>query len=350
MSVPIWRPSQSRIDNARLTEFIDLVNRRYGPGLIGFHDLHRWSLKTPGRFWRAVWDFTGIVSSNPVSETLIRGDKFPGATWFPGVRLNFAENLLRYRDDKIAIVSVLENGVRKEISFGQLYKSVARLAIALRREGVVAGDRVVGFMPNIMETVIAMLATTSIGAIWSSCSPDFGINGVLDRFGQIEPKILFSADGYFYDGKPCDSLQRLAGIVSQIDSLKQVVVVPVVNETPAIANIDNAVLFEEFMDTTESEAVFEQLPFDHPLYVMYSSGTTGVPKCIVHGAGGTLIQHLKEHQLHVGMKREDTFFLFHHLWVDDVELACFRASFRCNTCVVRWFTVCSKRKYPAGYD
>jgi len=308
--VPLWTPPESRISSARLTEFIDLVNKRYGLGLIGFHDLHRWSLKTPGLFWRAVWDFTGIVSSNPVSDTLADGDKFPGATWFPGVRLNFAENLLRYRDDKVAIVSVLENGRRKEISFRQLYKNVAQLAIALRHEGVVAGDRVVGFMPNIMEAVIAMLATTSIGAIWSSCSPDFGINGVLDRFGQIEPKILFSADGYFYNGKSCDSLQRLAEIVNQIGGLKQVVVVPVVNETPAVAHINNAVLFEEFLHKTESEIVFEQLPFDHPLYVMYSSGTTGVPKCIVHGAGGTLIQHLKEHQLHVGLKREDTFFYF----------------------------------------
>ena len=277
---------------------------------MGFHDLHRWSVQSPNQFWRAVWDFTEIVSSNQVKETLTDGDKFPGTTWFPGVRLNFAENLLRYRDDNVAIVSLLENGKRKEISFKQLYERVARLAIALRLEGVVAGDRVAGFMPNVLEAVIAMLATTSIGAIWSSCSPDFGINGVLDRFGQIEPKILFSSDGYFYNGKTCDSLRRLAEIVSQINSLKRVVVVPLVDEAPAVTHIDKVVLFDKFQDVEESELVFEQLPFDHPLYVLYSSGTTGVPKCIVHGAGGTLIQHLKEHQLHVGIKREDTFFYF----------------------------------------
>lgn len=277
---------------------------------MGFHDLHRWSVQSPNQFWRAVWDFTEIVSSNQVKETLTDGDKFPGTIWFPGVRLNFAENLLRYRDDNVAIVSLLENGKRKEISFKQLYERVARLAIALRLEGVVAGDRVAGFMPNVLEAVIAMLATTSIGAIWSSCSPDFGINGVLDRFGQIEPKILFSSDGYFYNGKTCDSLRRLAEIVSQINSLKRVVVVPLVDEAPAVTHIDKVVLFDKFQDVEESELVFEQLPFDHPLYVLYSSGTTGVPKCIVHGAGGTLIQHLKEHQLHVGIKREDTFFYF----------------------------------------
>ena len=310
MKVPLWTPPESRVEIARLTEFIDLVNQRHDSRLTGFHELHRWSVQAPGLFWRAVWDFTGIVSSNQVRDTLADEDKFPGAIWFPGVRLNFAENLLRYRDDNVAIVSLLENGNRKEISFAQLYESVARLAIALRREGVVAGDRVAGFMPNIMETVIAMLATTSIGAIWSSCSPDFGIKGVLDRFGQIEPKILFAADGYFYNGKTCDSLQRLTEIVSQISSLEHVLVVPVVNEAPDIAPIDKVVLFEEFQGMTESEILFEQLPFDHPLYVMYSSGTTGVPKCIVHGAGGTLIQHLKEHQLHVGIKREDVFFYF----------------------------------------
>lgn len=310
MNVPLWTPSKSRIETARLTEFIDLVNSRYGPNLMGFHDLHRWSVQSPNQFWRAVWDFTEIVSSNQVKETLTDGDKFPGTIWFPGVRLNFAENLLRYRDDNVAIVSLLENGKRKEISFKQLYERVARLAIALRLEGVVAGDRVAGFMPNVLEAVIAMLATTSIGAIWSSCSPDFGINGVLDRFGQIEPKILFSSDGYFYNGKTCDSLRRLAEIVSQINSLKRVVVVPLVDEAPAVTHIDKVVLFDKFQDVEESELVFEQLPFDHPLYVLYSSGTTGVPKCIVHGAGGTLIQHLKEHQLHVGIKREDTFFYF----------------------------------------
>jgi acetoacetyl-CoA synthetase len=313
VSVALWVPSESRIGDSRLTEFIALVNDRYGAGITGFHDLHRWSVQSPELFWKMVWDYTAIISSNQGRDTLTHADRFPGAAWFPAARLNFAENLLRYRDDRVAIISVLENGRRKELSFRQLYENVARLASALRREGVLTGDRVAGFMPNIQETLVAMLATTSIGAIWSSCSPDFGIDGVLDRFGQIQPKVLFSADGYFYNGRTCDSLQRLAEIVSQIDSLQRVIVVPVVDEIPAINGIERAVLFEEFQDKTTSdgtEILFEQLPFNHPLYIMYSSGTTGVPKCIVHGAGGTLIQHMKEHQLHVGIRPEDILFYY----------------------------------------
>ncbi len=310
MEKPLWIPANSRIRNARVTQFRHIVNDRYGLRLNSFGDLYRWSVDQPSPFWLAVWDFTGIVHSLEGSVVLADGDRFPGASWFPGARLNFAENLLRYNDDGIAIIAVLENGERKEITYHQLYERTAKLAAALRRLGIATGDRVAGFMPNIAETVIAMLATTSIGAIWSSCSPDFGINGVLDRFGQIKPRVLFSADGYFYNGKACDSLKRLGEIVGEIDSLEQVIVVPVVEEQPRIDNIRNAICFDEFVDNSSSEISFEQLPFDHPLYIMYSSGTTGVPKCIVHGAGGTLIQHLKEHQLHVGLQREDTFFYF----------------------------------------
>ncbi len=187
---------------------------------------------------------------------------------------------------------------------------MAALASSLRTQGVVAGDRVAGFLPNVAEAVIAMLATTSIGAVWSSCSPDFGINGVVDRFGQIEPKVLFAADGYFYNGKTCDTLPRLADIVRQIRSIEKVVVVPLLNPRPALEGIRDSVLFGDYLDNAAAPLRFEQLPFDHPLYIMYSSGTTGVPKCIVHGAGGTLLQHLKEHRLLVDLGRDDVFFYF----------------------------------------
>jgi acetoacetyl-CoA synthetase len=310
MAEPLWTPSASRIENAGITRFRQFVNNRAGLKLTGFDDLYQWSIKEPSSFWHAVWDFTGIVSSVEANEILVDGDKFPGASWFPGARLNFAQNLLRYQDDKVAIVSILENGNRREMTFQQIYVETAKLATALRNHGIVAGDRVAGFMPNITETVIAMLATVSIGAIWSSCSPDFGLNGVLDRFGQIAPRLLFSADGYFYNEKACDCLQRLTEIADKIESIERVVVISVTEENPQIDHIRNAVSFDRFTDNSSTENVFEQLPFDHPLYIMFSSGTTGVPKCIVHGAGGTLIQHLKEHQLHVGLQRDDHFFYF----------------------------------------
>jgi len=208
-------------------------------------------------------------------------------------------------------VSLLENGERKELSYGKLYQKVEQLAAALRADGLTTGDRVAGFMPNIAETIIAMLAVTSIGAIWSSCSPDFGINGVVDRFGQIEPKILFSADGYYYNGKTINSLSRLQEIQQNISSIERIIVIPLTSNNPDLASIDNTILFDQYLQTDNTPTLlFEQLPFDHPLYVMYSSGTTGVPKCIIHGAGGTLIQHLKELQLHSNVGRDDVLFYF----------------------------------------
>jgi len=310
ISTPLWQPSESRIRSAQVTKFREFVNERYDPALADFAALYRWSVDRDRDFWSAVWDFCEVVASERGDTVLLDGDRFPGARWFPQARLNFAENLLRYRDDRIALVSLLETGRRRELSYADLYGRVARLAAGLRAEGVVAGDRVAGFMPNVAETVIAMLATTSIGAIWSSCSPDFGIDGVMDRFGQIEPKLLFGADGYFYNGKARDSLGRLRAIAERIDGIERVVVTPVIARAPDIAGLRNAVLFDDYLAPGATEVEFEPLPFDHPLYILYSSGTTGMPKCIVHGAGGTLIQHLKEHRLHVDLKRDDVFFYF----------------------------------------
>ena len=334
MTSPLWTPSAERVANARITAFSAFVGERTQRQFAGFDALYHWSVEQPEAFWSAVWDFCGVVASERGEVVLEDGAKFPGARWFPGTRLNFAENLLRYRDEQVALVSLLENGTRRELSYAELYLKVAQLAAALRAEGVGVGDRVVGFMPNIAETVIAMLATTSIGAIWSSCSPDFGSNGVMDRFGQIQPKVLFSADGYFYNGKSCDSLERLAEIAGRIESIERIVLVPVVASAPAglqsvtpaptgsqnvasasaesspVTGLTKAVLFGDYLDRSATGVEFEQLPFGHPLYIMYSSGTTGMPKCIVHGAGGSLLQHLKEHQLLVNLSRQDVFFYF----------------------------------------
>jgi acetoacetyl-CoA synthetase len=311
MTSPLWAPDAERVANAQITRFMDFVNSRCGaPVASDYFSLQNWALGHSTDFWSAVWDFSAVVASDKGDIVVEDGDKFTGARWFPQARLNFAENLLRYRDDRIALVSLLENGERRQLSYRQLYNQVAQLAASLRAEGVVAGDRVAGFMPNVAETVIAMLASASIGAVWSSCSPDFGLSGVIDRFGQIEPKVLFAADGYYYNGKSCNSLERLAGIVEQIDSIEKVIVVPVLQAQATIAGIRDSVLFGDYLSTNATDIIFEQLPFDHPLYIMYSSGTTGVPKCIVHGAGGSLLQHVKEHQLLVDLGRDDVFFYF----------------------------------------
>jgi len=307
----LWRPSTARVENSNMFRFMEHINHRYGLHCNDYGSLYEWSIDHIPEFWAAAWDFLEIKASQPYVGVIDDLSKMPGAQWFSGARLNFAENLLRYRDDRIAIVSRTEKGYTRHISYETLYGEVAALAKALREAGVTAGDRVAGFMPNLPETVIAMLATASIGAIWSSCSPDFGKKGVLDRFGQIKPKILFSTDGYLYKGKHIDSISTIKAVVEEIPSIQQLIIIPYVTEKPAITDIPKATLYHDFISTDKGLAIeFAQLPFQHPLYIMYSSGTTGLPKCMVQSAGGVLINQLKEHVLHTDVTRDDTVFYF----------------------------------------
>jgi len=305
---PIWTPSALRIADANLTRFMAFVRDR-GVDPDDYAALWSWSVAEPAEFWTAIMDFTGVLADRDDGPALRDGQLMPGAKWFPGTRLNFAENLLRHRGPEPAIVFRNEAGLRRELSRDALRSEVGRIAAGLREAGVGPGDRVAGFLPNLPETVVAMLATASVGATWSSCSPDFGAEGVLDRFGQIGPRVLFTADGYCYGGKPHDSLARMAEVLPRIGSVERVVVVPCLAARPDLSRLPGAVAYGDF-GTAATPAAFDRLPFDHPLYILYSSGTTGVPKCIVHGAGGTLLQHLKEHQLHTDVKPLDRLFYF----------------------------------------
>jgi acetoacetyl-CoA synthetase len=273
--------------------------------------LHRWSVENPETFWAALWSFCEVVAERRGETVLVGGERMPGARWFPEARLNFAENLLRRRDGAPALIFRGEDGSRRQLSFAELHRRVAELASALRAAGLMQGDRVAGYLPNLPEAVIAMLATTSLGAIWSSCSPDFGVQGVLDRFGQIEPRILFCADGYFYNGRRFDSLERLPEILAGLPSVERVVVAPYTRAQFSLDGIRNATTLADFtVEQRASEIDFASLPFDHPVYILYSSGTTGRPKCIVHGAGGTLLQHLKEQRLHTDLRPGERLFYF----------------------------------------
>ena len=312
----VWRPSPERIAGSVLARFMQRVAADTGTRTGDFESLYDWSIAQPEAFWSVLWDFCEVRASRRGETVLENATAMPGARWFPEARLNFAENLLRHRDDRPAIVFRGEDGSRRSLSYGELHDQVARLAAALTAAGIGTGDRVVGFLPNCPEAIIAMLASASIGAIWSSCSPDFGINGVLDRFGQIEPRVLFTTDGYYYAGKSIDNLDRVARLLPSLDSIERIVVVPFVTEPgtgrPTLDELPGAIDWDAFLAPREPVPAlsFAQLPFDHPLYIMYSSGTTGVPKCIVHGAGGTLLQHLKEHQLHTDLRRDDRLFYF----------------------------------------
>ncbi len=278
----------------------------------GFDDygsLYKWSLEQAPVFWEAVCEFCDITFSKPAKRTLARSDSIIDAVWFEGSQLNYAANLLRHDDDELALIFSGEMGVRREISHRELRDEVAAIAAGLKSAGVVRGDRVAGFLPNCPEAVIAMLAATSIGAIWSSCSPDFGVTGVVDRFGQIQPKVLFATNGYFYNGKTFDTSEVVDAVVAEIPEIESVVCVPFVDALPAVQSGRSAVAWSEF-GIAESALAFEPVDFDHPLFIMFSSGTTGVPKCIVHGHGGTIVQHMKEHVLHTDVSAVDRLFFF----------------------------------------
>ncbi|MFN2603872.1 MAG: acetoacetate--CoA ligase [Gemmatimonadaceae bacterium] len=318
MTEPIWAPSEERIAQANMSAFLRYVADE-GPA--NYRELYEWSVMHPERFWPRVWSFFNVIADERDGrrwDEVVRGvdrmappDPELGPRWFLGARLNFAENLLRYRDDRDAILAWDETGRTSSLSYGGLYRDVARVADALRKQGVAAGDRVAAFMPNVPETIVAMLAAASLGAVWSSCSPDFGAQGVLDRFGQIEPRILFCTERYRYAGKDIDLRSRITDVVNQISSIERVVVAPYGGRQPDIAGISCATTWAEFVgDAEPPELQFVRLPFDHPLYILYSSGTTGLPKCMVHSGGGTLLQHLKEHGLHTDIKRDDRVFYF----------------------------------------
>jgi acetoacetyl-CoA synthetase len=311
MDAPLWQPSQQSMAASNMRAFMRAAGAKYDRDFADYDALYDWSITEPEQFWREIWSFCSVIADSPGTITVEHPERMPGARWFPQARLNFAENLLRRRDDATAIVFWGEDRLKSSITFAELHHEVSRLAQALRDYGVVPGDRVAAYLPNIPGAVIAMLAATSIGAIWSSCSPDFGVKGVLDRFGQIEPKILFAADGYFYNGKTIDVLPRLAEIVAELPSLERVIMIPYTEREPDLRAIPRAIDIQALMAPNQARAIkFERLPFNHPLYILYSSGTTGVPKCIVHGAGGTLLQHLKEHVLHIGLGGDDRLFYF----------------------------------------
>jgi acetoacetyl-CoA synthetase len=294
-----------------LYRFMNLINKKCNQNFTEYTPLYEWSIENIPSFWASFWEFVDIIHSKSYDQVIDNLTKMPGALWFSGARLNFAENLLRYRDNEIALIFKGEEQDSTKISYADLYDQVARLAKSLKELGVQAGDRIVGFMPNMPESIIAMLAATSMGAVWSSCSPDFGIKGVLDRFGQIKPKVLFTGNGYLFKGKRIDSLERISNILKELPSIEKVIVVPYTEHEPDISMVPNAVHYKDFRSSeSDLQIEFEQLPFEHPLYIMYSSGTTGLPKCMVQSAGGVLIQQLKDLILASDLKREDTVFYF----------------------------------------
>ena len=305
MKIPLWEPSRERKDYANITRFIQAVNVRHGLSINSYGQLWSWSVENIPEFWGMFWDFAEIKSSQGYTDVVDDLAHFPGAKWFSGARLNFAENLLRHRNDQLAFIFRGENARSAKMTYGELYDRVARLAKSLRDIGVAPRDRVVGYMPNLIETVVAMLAATSIGAVWSSCATDIGPQAALDRLGQVEPKVLFTVDGYFYRGKRFDTLASAAQLAASIPSLQQVIVTSYVTEHPEIGVIPRAVHFDEFLALGHPVLEFEQLPFDHPVYIMFSSGTTGKPKCMVQGAGGVLTNHLKELLLSADLNRQD---------------------------------------------
>ena len=301
---PLWQPTPETAQATAMARFMRSA------GYDNYADLWQWSVEMPEVFWSMLWNFCGAVGEKG-ANVLVDRSKMPGARWFPEARLNYAENLLQHRDAGEALIFWGEDKVKRRLSRAELYREVARFQQFLLAAGVGAGDRVAGYLPNLPETLIAMLAATSLGAIWSSASPDFGVQGVLDRFGQIEPKVLICVDGYWYNGKAVDCLAKNAEVVAQMPSLVKTVVVPYLASTPQIGAIPNALCWSDIAAVdAEKTVIFERVAFDHPLFIMFSSGTTGVPKCIVHCHGGVLLQHIKEHQLHSDVRPGDRLFYF----------------------------------------
>ncbi|WP_339650778.1 acetoacetate--CoA ligase [Halopseudomonas pelagia] len=312
MQQPLWTPSPERIAATRMDAFRRFVNQRHALALVDYPALHAWSIAERAAFWQAIVDYFEVRFSQPASQVLIEQPSMPDASWFPGARLNFAEHLLRRRDEHPALVAIAEDGSREVLSHAQLAEHVAGLQRSLRAAGVGPGDRVAAFMPNTWQTLVGMLATASLGATWSSCSPDFGTQGVIDRFGQIEPKVLIACAGYHYAGKQIDLTSKLNEILTQLPSLQQLLVVPYAWPQVQAGDFTSGAKVSLWADFYQpgGEPEFTPVAFDHPLYILYSSGTTGVPKCIVHGTGGTLLQHLKELGLHTDLGAEDRLFYF----------------------------------------
>ena len=307
---PLWRPNEQQIADANITGFMQRATRFTGRAIDTYEDLWNWSVDDIEGFWSLLWSY-GSVLGDRSADVVDGADKKPGASWFPKARLNYAQNLLRRRDELDALVFWGEERVRRRVSHAALYDAVSRCRQALADAGVVQGDRVAGYLPNMPEAVIAMLATASLGAVWSSASPDFGVEGVMDRFGQIAPKVLFCVDGYYYNGKVIDCREKNRELAARLPELRRTVLVPYIESGADPYQLSHGVPWDEFLAPFDVDEIeFVQLPFDHPLFIMFSSGTTGVPKCIIHSAGGTLLQHLKEHMLHGDIKPNDRLFYF----------------------------------------